>query len=493
MNRIITDHTRRVKAAALIACCLSLAILSLAATVVHAQGPSYNPYLTQGFVDQTADGPGGTLLPTEFSGTGYLRFDVGNAGSDDIAMVQGDQMTLVITLSKGAPNAANPLDALGGPGSAWFSWQYDPAIKTYYATQIATIPGDSRATITIAYKMAKNSFLGASPSVSNGFNVNIQPPGYTNPQPTDDDSVSAYTYIEAFDYGDAPTSYGSVSHVVDVTKDLNNDTYNRYTYLGAFVDPETGYQGSANAAGDDTNQTGGLNGDDEDGVTIPALVTGESAVIPVIVTIADDGFQTTNPLLSAWIDWNGNGSFEAEERIANNQAVLATGTVNLNVSVPANAVTGQPTFARFRIGPAVTGPTGQAAFGEVEDYQIQVQPPSAVQLAQFEAAHQNNRIVVTWETISEQELQGFDLWRASSLNGPPTKLNASRIGAQGSGSTQGFVYQWDDSFELQQGQTYYYWLDDFNLSGAAYRRGPVTATFGAVQMRKIFLPMLLAR
>ena len=106
---------------------------------------------------------------------------------------------------------------------------------------------------------------------------------------------------------------------------------------------------------------------------------------------------------------------------------------------------------------------------------------------------QTDRIVVTWETISELELQGFNLWRATSLNGPPIKLNASLITAQGSGGTQGYVYQWDDTFELQQGQTYYYWLEDFNLSGAAYRRGPITATFGASLMRKTYLPMLRVR
>ena len=132
------------------------------------------------------------------------------------------------------------------------------------------------------------------------------------------------------------------------------------------------YQGSANATGDDNNQTGGLNGDDENGVTFPSLVTGASAVIPVVVTIADDGLQTVSPRLSAWIDWNGNGTFEAGERIATNQAVLASGAVNLSVAVPANAVTNQPTFARFRVGPGVNGPTGQAAYGEVEDYQIQI-------------------------------------------------------------------------------------------------------------------------
>ncbi len=307
MNRIITDHTKRVKAMIVIACCLALAAVGLAAAGVHAEGPSYNPYLIQGIVDQTTTGTGGTLLPVEFNGTGFVRFDVGNTGFDPLLLEMGDVMTLVITLSKASrmpPIRWTHWEALalhGFPGN--MTRPSGPITRA----QIATIPGESRATITIAYKVAENSFLGASPTVSNGFNVNLQPPGYTNPQPTDDDLVSSYTYVQAFDYGDAPNTYGSVSHVVDVTKDLGNDTYNRYIYLGAFVDPETVYQGSVNAMGDDDNQTGGLNGDDENGVSFPIMRQGETVTIPVVVTISDEGFEQSTPRLNGWIDWNGNG------------------------------------------------------------------------------------------------------------------------------------------------------------------------------------------
>ena len=80
MKRTITNPNKRMRAATVIVCCLALAILPLAASGVHGQGPSYNPYLGQGIVDQTITGPGSTLLPVEFNGTGFVRFDVGNVG-----------------------------------------------------------------------------------------------------------------------------------------------------------------------------------------------------------------------------------------------------------------------------------------------------------------------------------------------------------------------------------------------------------------------------
>lgn len=362
--------------AALSVCLLALLTFGLLFPGVHAQeSSSYNPYVNQAII-----GPLGTttlspLLPVEFNGTGVAQFDVGNAGSSDMSAVPGDLMTLVITLSKGVPNNADPLAALGGPGVAWFNWQYDPAIKTYYAIQNQTIPGNSRRTVTIAYKVTINSFLGAAPTVSNGFNVNLQPPGYTNPQPTDDDAVSAYTYVQAFDYGDAPASYGSAKHTIDVTKNpaVPPNFYNQYMYLGVVVDPEPAYQASADAKGDDNNQTGGLNVDDEEGVTFPTLIRGQSATVPVVITIRDVDVTSQSGRLSAWIDWNGDGNFaDTGERIATNVLVASSGAVNLNITVPTDAVTSQPTFARFRFGPNVANATVDAAYGEVEDYRVTI-------------------------------------------------------------------------------------------------------------------------
>lgn len=77
------------------------------------------------------------------------------------------------------------------------------------------------------------------PIRKNGAIVNVQPPGYTNPQSQDNDSASSYIYVEAFDNGDAPASYLTAAHTVDVTKDPDTGRYNQYMYLGSEVDPET--------------------------------------------------------------------------------------------------------------------------------------------------------------------------------------------------------------------------------------------------------------
>jgi len=156
------------------------------------------------------------------------------------------------------------------------------------------------------------------------------------------------------DVGDAPISYGNPSHTLAGIR------------LGATVDADSGLLNSANATGDDTNNT-----DDEDGVTLtPLLPVGEVTVVPVSI-------QNASGFLNAWFDWNADGDFnDAGEQMVTDQAV-AVGTVNLNIAVPATAIIG-PTFARFRVCTNNTAtdncntPVGTVQSGEVEDYQFQV-------------------------------------------------------------------------------------------------------------------------
>ena len=430
MKTLLAETLRQMKIIVM-ASCLALVAVGLAVTGVQAQVPggSYNPYVVQGIIDRTGTTNGETLLPVEFNGTGVARFDVGNTGSTAMAPVPNQEMGLVITLSKGVPNVSNPNDpvaalaALSGDGVEWFDWTYTPGIATFEGRQRMTIPGQSRRTIVIQYRVTQNSFLGASPTVSNGFNVNLQPPPYTNPQPTDDDSVSSYTFVRAFDFGDAPSSYGAVSHTVDVTKDLGTGKYNRYIYLGAVVDPEDVYQASVDARGDDNNRTGGLNANDEDGVIFPAtMVQGLSYTIPVTVTLWDwDPANAAAAQLRGWIDWDQDGTFAiTSERIVNidlNQFLenepAWTGrrsfVVNVPLTVPA-AVPNGSYYARFRIGPAF-GPTVAADYGEVEDHALRVQ--AAASLGDY-----------VWEDMNGDGLQNEPA--SAGRNGVTVKLlNAS--------------------------------------------------------------------
>jgi len=368
--------------------------------------PSLNPYVNQGIVSPAP------LLPAEFNGTGVLSFNVGNTGDDPLPLVENQEMTLVITLSMGEPNNADPLAAVGGDGAAWFSWSYDPDITTYTATQLGTIPGLSSASITIQYKVTENS---TSTESMNGFNINLQPPAYSNGiNAVDDDQVSSYTYVKARDFGDAPDSYGSAVHEINVFKDPESREYLSYVHLGASVDPESANQPSDMANGDDLNGT-----DDEDGVTFPALVRGTTVTIPVVVTVYDFG----SGLLNAWFDWDGDGVFETAERVPGptvygDGSTPLTQTVNLSVAIPADAVAG-PTFARFRFG-ANIGSTGGSAstYGEVEDYQITISTPTAATLASFRATSVPGQgALLAWETLVEVATLGFHVDRSTASGG----------------------------------------------------------------------------
>jgi hypothetical protein len=81
--------------------------------------------------------------------------------------------------------------------------------------------------------------------------------------------------------------------------------------------------------------------------------------------------------LDAWMDWDGDGTWDNEtERIAESLAVVEGDNV-LNIDVPSDASFGL-TFARFRLSTeGAAEPSGLAGAGEVEDYQIEVKPRSA--------------------------------------------------------------------------------------------------------------------
>lgn len=155
------------------------------------------------------------------------------------------------------------------------------------------------------------------------------------------------------DYGDAPDSYGTTL-ASDGPRHLSSDLF-----LGASVDYEADGTPSTDADGDDLSAT-----DDEDGVVLPpTLVAGVGTV--VTVTASGSG------LLDAWIDFDQDGSFDAEDQVAASLPLVA-GQNQFEFTTPLTA-TGGATYARFRISSAGgLSPGGEAVDGEVEDYQVLV-------------------------------------------------------------------------------------------------------------------------
>ncbi|NVJ66603.1 MAG: carboxypeptidase regulatory-like domain-containing protein [Gammaproteobacteria bacterium] len=160
------------------------------------------------------------------------------------------------------------------------------------------------------------------------------------------------------DFGDAPDA----SYATLFASDGARHGISSGIYLGASTpDAETDGQPNANADGDDID----ANGDDEDGVTLPAtLVAGDTSNITVVASVS--GY------LNGWIDLNADGDFiDTGEQIFTDQAV-SSGSNNLNVLIPQSVVLGN-SYARFRFskqaGIANT-PAGFAINGEVEDYLV---------------------------------------------------------------------------------------------------------------------------
>jgi hypothetical protein len=124
------------------------------------------------------------------------------------------------------------------------------------------------------------------------------------------------------------------------------------------------------------------------------------------------------------------------------------------------------------------------------DYGIIVpcNPPTAVDLASFEAAGAAGNIVLNWETASEIDNLGFNLYRADSADGPRTQLNAGLIPSQNPGSPVGASYQFVDN-TASSGATYYYWLETMDVYGQTNLHGPVS-TASLLLQRTLIRPRL---
>ncbi len=177
----------------------------------------------------------------------------------------------------------------------------------------------------------------------------------------------AFAPARRFDYGDLPSSYGTLltdptagaRHTVKTVPDL---------YLGSAPDTEFNGQPTADASGDDTNGVP----DDEDGVIAVGNWTTATNGGQVSVTVgAGSGW------LCGYMDFNHDGNFADSNELFISQAV-SPGTYAIPFAVPEGAIlTSNATqlYARFRLFPSEplipeVAYSGLANNGEVEDYRF---------------------------------------------------------------------------------------------------------------------------
>ncbi|MBN1657706.1 MAG: hypothetical protein JXA93_04860 [Anaerolineae bacterium] len=114
--------------------------------------------------------------------------------------------------------------------------------------------------------------------------------------------------------------------------------------------------------------------------------------------------------------------------------------------------------------------------------------PTAVDLASFSAQPRAGVIVLAWETASEFETLGFNLYRGDAPGGEQVRLNQAMVPARASGSAHGAVYAWEDA-DVEPGHAYYYTLEAIDVHGVPVRHGPVWAV--AVRApHSVYLPLV---
>ena len=98
--------------------------------------------------------------------------------------------------------------------------------------------------------------------------------------------------------------------------------------------------------------------------------------------------------------------------------------------------------------------------------------PTAVELLYFAASYVNKSIVLSWETASEMDNVGFNIYRAKTIDGVKKKINIDLIQAENPGSPEGAVYSFTNT-NIKQDKKYFYWLESVDVNGDTNLHGPI--------------------
>lgn len=192
---------------------------------------------------------------------------------------------------------------------------------------------------------------------------------------------SAMIGFVAEDLGDAPASYGKASHVLGNWSDNlagNSPLIHSQPYLGrqaADADFDTGQQSGDTSFDDHENDA-----DEGENQLVSAGYTlrqSSDTSYTLKGVYANPGQNNSQAYARAWADFNNNGQFDADEA-SDLITISQDGIYDFTFSqVPQNWDSSQEKMVmRIRIGlneKEILSPTGRAATGEVEDFQVDVQ------------------------------------------------------------------------------------------------------------------------
>ncbi|MFL5740523.1 MAG: GEVED domain-containing protein [Flavisolibacter sp.] len=391
---------------------------------------SNNPYRACQAWATPSDNGSGLLLHdwADFSMNDGMLYDFdgagANTGSLETDTYNYDMMTGAVT------NWHLPAWIPGQPAVDWNGQVYNlhaitsaPAITPYVAT----------------YNPA-TGLLGTH------FNITSNPM-YTPANPSLGDAAEAFRPL--CDFGDAPASYDPVAlspavHEIDPKLHLGNSEDIEWISRGQ----------SAPATSDNF----------DDALPFITAFSPYSAAYLIQAKVFNN--TGANATVAAWLDYNGNGVFDASEGIT---VTVPTNAAAQNIYlywplISSPLSTGTFTYLRIRVtsasnGMTTSGATGYFANGEVEDYRVPVNNyVLATQLLSFSAQKNNAKHVdLQWHTSSEQGGTKYELQRSTDMI-HWTDLHET-VGMGGSGN-----YSYTDASPLNG--TSYYRLKTMNADGS---------------------------
>jgi hypothetical protein len=184
----------------------------------------------------------------------------------------------------------------------------------------------------------------------------------------------------------------------------------------------------------------------EDGLSFVPVLAVSSGNYNTPVTVFNN--SGANALLCAWLDYNGNGIFDASEGIT--PIVVPSMATNQTFSLfwpstPTSLPLGSITHLRIRItqqseGLTTAHATGYRNTGEVEDYRVIVDDfPLPVTFISFDANVVDNKTAVklVWKANEDLGFAGYDVQRSSNSTDWQT---IGFVAADGSGGTHDYIY-----------------------------------------------------
>jgi len=267
--------------------------------------------------------------------------------SDVLDDAEFDEDSLQITYSGVDPASQSPADPLFDASDEQITW---------------TGPLKAGETVTMTYSVTVTE--GGNRLMTNTVVATDLTDNDGNPL-TDTTSSP----IPAYDFGDAPDIYGTTLAEDGARHRLvewDSETQVAPLMLGSEVTAELDGAPAPEA-----------DSDEDDGISdLVTFVPGEVFSTTVTATNNTDRDAT----LVAWVDSNGDGSFDQEVSV---MVPAHSGTNDYPVTFPAELTTTDDTYLRLRLFDGDTStedhaPTGLVTGGEVEDYLVQMEAVSFV-------------------------------------------------------------------------------------------------------------------